>query len=112
MIPSPVHSGRYSIAKGTASPTGPGSSQRSPSRVRPWTAMAIRPASALCSWTAISTRGSPGLRATRPAIARPTVTDSVTSASATIPEARLASHQPNSIGSRPVMRPPGSGTPA
>ena len=48
---------------------------------------------AVCSWIAVSTRGSPGLRAQRPAIVSPRPTEIVTSASATIPEARLASHQ-------------------
>ena len=44
MIPSPVHSGSCSIANGTAIPTGPGCSQRSPSSVMPCTAIAISPA--------------------------------------------------------------------
>jgi hypothetical protein len=42
----------------------------------------------------MNVRDSPGRRATRPAIASPTPTESVTSASATTPDARAASHQP------------------
>ena len=78
----------------------------SPSSVMPWTAIAISPASAACSWTESIARRSFGSRETRPAIASPSVTESVISASATSPEARLASHQPYSIGSRPVMPSP------
>ena len=109
MIPSPVHSGRYSIANGTAIPIGPGASQRSPSSVIPWTAIAISPASAACSWTAGEHPRQPGLAdgLARPS-RRPSVTENVISSSATIPDARLASHQPNSIGSRPVTPPPRS----
>jgi hypothetical protein len=70
------------------------------------TAIAIRAASAACSWTAIIALRSFGSRVARPAIARPSITDSEISASATMPEARLASHQAYSIGSRPVMPPP------
>ena len=78
--------------KGTAIPVGPGLSQGSPSRVTPWTAIAASAVTAVCSWIAVSTRGSPGLRAQRPAIVSPRPTEIVTSARATIPEARLASH--------------------
>jgi hypothetical protein len=42
----------------------------------------------------ISVRESPGRRATRPAMARPMPTDSVTRARATMPDARPASHHP------------------
>ena len=82
------------MTNGTLMPTGPGCSQVSPSSVIPCTAIAIRPASAACSWVAISVFASPGFWNARPAIARPTPTESVISASATSPEARLASHQP------------------
>ena len=93
-MPSPVHSGRKPIVKGTAMPATPGFSQGSPSRVMPWTAIATIPASAVCSWIASSLRESPGRRITLPAIARPRPTEIVTRTSATRPEARLASHQP------------------
>ena len=55
--------------------------------------MATSAVRAVCSWIAVRTRGSPGLRAKRPAMVKPRPTEIVTSASATIPEARLASHQ-------------------
>ena len=60
----------------------------------PWTAIATRPASAVCSWIASSLRERPGRRITLPAIASPSPTEIVTRTSATRPEARLASHQP------------------
>jgi hypothetical protein len=82
------------MAKGTAIPTGPGFSHVSPSSVIPCTAIAISPPSAACSCSAISFLASPGVWNARPAIARPTPTESVISASATSPLARLASHQP------------------
>ena len=82
------------MTNGMAMPAGPGFSQLSPSSVMPCTAIAIRPASAACSWVAISVRARPGFWNARPAIASPTPTLSVISASATSPEARLASHQP------------------
>ena len=59
----------------------------------PWTAIATRAASAACSWIAIRIRGRPGLRNALAAIASPIATDSAISTSATMPEARLASHQ-------------------
>ena len=52
-------------------PAGPGLSQGSPSRVRPCTAIATRPVTAVCSWIALSTRPAPGLRESLPAIVRP-----------------------------------------
>ena len=60
----------------------------------PCTAIAISPASAACSCSAISFCASPGFWNARPAIASPTPTESVMSASATSPDAREASHQP------------------
>ncbi len=93
-MPAATASGRKPIAKGTVTPATPGCSHGSPSRVMPWTAIATRPASAVCSWIASSLRESPGRRITLPAIARPSPTEIVTRTSATRPEARLASHQP------------------
>ena len=93
-------------------PTGPGFSQVSPSSVIPCTAIAIRPASAACSCSAISLlREARASGTRRPAIASPTPTESVISASATSPDAREASHQPYSIGSR-VMRRASAGSKA
>ena len=54
---------------------------------------ATRAARAVCSWTAVMIRAGPGLRMILPAIVSPRPTEIVTSASATKPEARLASHQ-------------------
>jgi hypothetical protein len=58
----------------------------------PCTAIAIRPASAACSWTAASVRLSFGLSLV--AISSPMITDRVMSPRAIRPDARLASHQP------------------
>ena len=66
--------------------------------------MATRPASAVCSWSALSLRPTPGRRRTLPAIVSPIATEAVISARATTPEAREASHQPYCGGSGPVMR--------
>ena len=101
MIPRPVNTGSWSMTNGTAIPSGPGLSHASPSSVRPCTAMATSAASAACSWTAIRTRGRPGFWNAFAAIPSPIVTDAAMRTSATMPDARLASHHPNSIGSRP-----------
>ncbi len=103
MIPSPVQSGSWPITNGTAMPASPGARKRSPSSAIPWTAIATSPTSAVCRCTAMSARERRGWRETRPAIARPTATDSVMQSSATIPAAREASHHPCSAGSGPFM---------
>ena len=92
-------------------PASPGSRWRSPSSVIPWTAMATRPASAVCRCSASSTRARPGRALTRPAIARPSATEIATHTSAMTPAARDASHQPYSAGSGLIRTRPGSAPP-
>ena len=94
MTPRPVKTVLKPRAKGTATPATPGCSQGSPSSAIPWTAIATRPASAVCSCTASSFFAKPGRRITLPDIISPRKTETVTRTSATRPEARLASHQP------------------
>src|SRR5918998_722247 len=88
-----------------------GDRNASPSSVMPCTAIATRPTRAVCWWTDSSVRASPGRCDTRPAIARPMPTEAVMHINATTPDAREASHQPNSAGAGPGTPPPPGGGP-
>ena len=65
--------------------------------------------SAMCSCRRATARLSPGRRTHLRAIARPSSTDSEISASATIPDARLISHQMSAAGDAHRARPPRTG---
>lgn len=80
--------------KGTVTPATPGFSQGSARIATPWTPIATRAASAVCSCSAFIVRAKPGWRTGLPAMVRPRNTEIVTRTKATSPEERLTIHQP------------------